>query len=182
MQKRASHTTCIRSTNIVSVLYLRSVRFGRIEFVEGSRRSRVDGSGTSRRRSRVVVEVDVHGRRGSSGTRSFFGEVLDESNIFGATVVVHGRRGTCRSGLGVDVQGKRSGTKRRSWRDLPKSTEPVCLFRRRSCWRGYLVNPPSRTRVIVVLGKIHGGGLGVQRTTAQESKAWPKVRLQRPWA
>ena len=46
--------------------------FERIEFVEGSRRSRVDGSGTCRRRSRVVVEVDVHGRRGSSGTRSFF--------------------------------------------------------------------------------------------------------------
>ena len=88
------------------MLYLRSVRFGRIEFVEGSRRSRVDGSGTSRRRSRVVVEVDVHGRRGSSGTRSFFGEVLDESNIFGATVVVHGRRGTCRSGLGEDVLGE----------------------------------------------------------------------------
>ena len=47
---------------VVSVLYLRSVRFGRIEFVEGSRRSRVDGSGTSRRRSRVVVEVVVHVR------------------------------------------------------------------------------------------------------------------------
>ena len=94
-----SYNTCIRSTDGVSGLYLRSVRFRRIEFVEGSRRSR------------VVVEVDVHGRRGSSGTRSFFGEVLDESNIFGATVVVHGRRGTCRSGLGVDVHRKRSGTR-----------------------------------------------------------------------
>ena len=41
-------------------------------FIEGSSRSRADGSGTSRRRSRVVVEVDIHGRRGSSGTRSFF--------------------------------------------------------------------------------------------------------------
>ena len=50
----------------------------------------------------TVVEVVVHVR---------FGEVLDESNIFGATVVVHGRRGTCRSGLGVDVHRKRSGTR-----------------------------------------------------------------------
>ena len=35
---------------------------------------------------------------------------------------------------------------------------------------GYLVNPHSRTWVIVILGKIHGGGLGVQRTTVQEGK------------
>ena len=47
----------------------------------------------------VVAEVVVH-------VRFFFGEVLDESNIFGATVVVHGRRGTCRSGLGEDVLGE----------------------------------------------------------------------------
>ena len=32
------------------------------------------------------------------------------------------------------------------------------------------MNPHSRTRVIVVLGKIHEGGLGVQRTTVQEGK------------
>ena len=75
-------------------------------FVEGSSRSRADGSGTSRRRSRAVAEVDVHGRRGSSGTRSIFGEVLDESDIIGATVVVHGRRGTCWPGLGEDVLGE----------------------------------------------------------------------------
>ena len=87
-----SYNTQHSFTGVVSGLYLRSVccRNGPSSMrCRGSRRSRVDGSGTSRRRSRVVVEVDVHGRRGSSGTRSFFGEVLDESNIFGATVVVH---------------------------------------------------------------------------------------------
>ena len=61
-----------------------------------SRRNEFGGNGSSC--SRVA--------EGSSGTRSFFGEVLDEPNIFGATVVVHGRRGTCRSGLGEDVLGE----------------------------------------------------------------------------
>ena len=35
---------------------------------------------------------------------------------------------------------------------------------------GYLANPHGRTRVVVVLVKLHGGGLGVQRTTVQEGK------------
>ena len=54
VQTRASHTTCIRSTNIVSVLYLRSVRFRSGSSRRGSSRSR-DGRG-----SRFVV---VRGRR-----------------------------------------------------------------------------------------------------------------------
>jgi len=102
--KGASHTTQAFVLGRRSRwLYLCSVQRGRFSFVEGSRRSRDDGSGTSRRRSRVVMEVDVHGRRGSSGTRSFFGEVLDDPNVFGVTVVVHGPGDVDRSGSDLRV-------------------------------------------------------------------------------
>ena len=45
-----SYNTCIRSTGVVSGLYLRSLQRGRFSFVEGSRRSRDGGSGSSRSR------------------------------------------------------------------------------------------------------------------------------------
>ena len=45
-----SYNTSIRSTGVISGLYLRSVQTGRIRFVEGSRRSRDGGSGSSRSR------------------------------------------------------------------------------------------------------------------------------------
>ena len=78
-----SYNTSIQSIGVVSGLYLRNVQRERFSFVEGSRRSRDGGSGSSRSRS--------------------FGEVLDDSNVFGATVVVHGPRDVDHSGSDLRV-------------------------------------------------------------------------------
>ena len=85
VQTRASHTTRIHSRKVVSVVIpLKRAFSGRIEFDEGS-------SGTRAVVEVVVlatiVEVVVHGRRGSS--RSRFGEELDRFES------LRGCRGTC---------------------------------------------------------------------------------------
>ena len=70
-------------------------------------------------RTRVVVELDganvLEGSRGTWGLQTFrscscggsrsrsFGEVLDDSNVFGATVVVHGPQDVDRSGSDLRV-------------------------------------------------------------------------------
>ena len=76
VQTRASHTTCIRPRVIVSaVIPLKRAFSERIKFVEGS-------SGT-----RAVVEVAVLAKIVEVVVHVRLGEVLDESNVFGATVV-----------------------------------------------------------------------------------------------
>ena len=82
-------------------------------FVEGSSRSWADGSGTSRRLSRAVVEVDVHGSSWEVVVHGVVEVVVHVATVVvqglaGRRVAVHVRRGTrCSRTYPVDVQGRR---------------------------------------------------------------------------